>query len=60
MCIRDRYCIDPYSIDAKGDIDFDEDFFITKDKGTKTDVYKRQILCRLPLICLAGPETRLR
>ena len=29
------YCIDPYSIDAKGDIDFDEDFFITKDKGTK-------------------------
>lgn len=30
------YCIDPYSIDAKGDIDFDEDFFITKDKGTKT------------------------
>ncbi len=30
------YCIDPYSIDAKGDIDFEEDFFITKDKGTKT------------------------
>lgn len=30
------YCIDPYSIDAKGDIDFDEDFFITKDKATKT------------------------
>jgi transglutaminase-like putative cysteine protease len=30
------YCIDPYSIDARGDIDFDEDFFITKDKGTKT------------------------
>lgn len=30
------YCIDPYSIDAKGDIDFDEDFVITKDKGTKT------------------------
>ena len=30
------YCIDPYSIDAKGDIDFDEDFFITKNKGTKT------------------------
>ena len=29
------YCIDPYSIDAKGDIDFDEDFFITKNKGTK-------------------------
>lgn len=29
------YCIDPYSIDAKGDIDFDEDFFITKSKGTK-------------------------
>lgn len=29
------YCIDPYSIDAKGNIDFDEDFFITKDKGTK-------------------------
>ena len=23
-------------ISAKGDIDFDEDFFITKDKGTKT------------------------
>lgn len=30
------YCIDPYSIDAKGDIDFDEDFVITKDKATKT------------------------
>lgn len=30
------YCIDPYSIDVKGDIDFDEDFFITKNKGTKT------------------------
>lgn len=30
------YCIDPYSIDARGDIDFDEDFFITKDKATKT------------------------
>lgn len=30
------YCIDPYSIDAKGDIDFDEDFLITKDKATKT------------------------
>ena len=29
------YCIDPYSIDAKGDIDFDEDFVITKDKATK-------------------------
>lgn len=30
------YCIDPYSMDAKGDIDFDEDFVITKDKATKT------------------------
>lgn len=30
------YCIDPYSIDARGDIDFDEDFVITKDKATKT------------------------
>lgn len=29
------YCIDPYSIDAKGDIDFEEDFFITKDIRNK-------------------------
>ena len=54
------YCIDPYSIDAKGDIDFDEDFFITKDKGQRLSrcrrvpafsmvVWKRPALSEQPL-----------
>lgn len=35
------YCIDPYSIDAKGDIDFDEDFLSQRIKGQRLSRCRR-------------------
>lgn len=35
------YCIDPYSIDAKGDMDFDEDFLLQRIKQQRLSRYRR-------------------